>query len=276
MSPAYLRARRVAALRRESQRRKRRRRRRRFLLALTLLTVGLVAVDLMHGTETERGTAERSHSAAPIVTLGPQTPAEEVAPSAAALNVPQHGSGTFTLASGETPTRGSGGTLVRYQVEVERGSGEDANAFAAAVDTTLSDPRGWTHAHQWRFRRVTSGKVDATIILATPATTNTICRAGGLDPHGYTSCRTANKVVINLARWMLAVPAFAGDVPTYRQYVVNHEMGHQLGHGHVLCNGAGQPAPVMQQQTLGLHGCTPNAWPFVNGSYLTGAPTAGE
>lgn len=257
----------------ESLRRKRRRRR--FLLVLTLATVGLVIVDLVHGSRVERETTARSQPVAPVVSPA-AAPVESATPSTAAVTVPQHGAGKFTLASGATPTRGSGGTLVRYQVEVERGSGQDANAFAAAVDATLSDPRGWTHAHQWRFRRVTSGPVDATVMLATPATTDTICRAGGLDPHGYTSCRTDNKVVINLARWLLAVPAFLGDVAGYRQYVINHEMGHQLGHGHVLCNGSGQPAPVMQQQTLGMQGCKPNAWPFVNGSYLTGAPTTGQ
>jgi hypothetical protein len=281
VSATYLRAQRQAARRRAA------RRRRRFLVLLALLTCVLVLVDLVRGDRTEHRQDERAQPSAAATTAGPDLPAvanpsaeaiqPEATPSApAAISVPQRGSGTFTVAGGTTKVRGTTGTLVRYQVRVEKGSGQGANTFAEAVDTTLADPRGWTAAKKWRFQRVAGGDVDAVILLATPETTNRICRAGGLDPGGYTSCRTGDQVVINLARWLLAVPAFGGDLDTYRKYVVNHEMGHQLGHGHVLCGGSGRPAPVMQQQTLGLQGCVPNAWPFVNGKYLTGAPTAGQ
>jgi hypothetical protein len=71
-------------------------------------------------------------------------------------------------------------------------------------------------------------------------------------------------VILNLARWRLSVPEYvAGQVPleSYRQYMINHEVGHELGYGHEPCPGRGRPAPVMQQQTLGLYGCVANAWP---------------
>ena len=84
----------------------------------------------------------------------------------------------------------------------------------------------------------------------------------GVGTGGYTSCRYGERAVINLARWATAVPHYDGDIATYRQYVINHEVGHVLGHGHVNCPGAGQPAPVMVQQTLDLQGCEKNAWPF--------------
>ena len=46
----------------------------------------------------------------------------------------------------------------------------------------------------------------------------------------------------------------------YRIYVVNHEFGHALGHGHSKCPKPGGPADIMQQQTLGTGQCYPYPW----------------
>jgi hypothetical protein len=112
---------------------------------------------------------------------------------------------------------------------------------------------------------------DFTVYLATPATRDTLC-GDGVD--GYTSCRNGNRVVLNVARWAHSVPDYGAPLSTYRQYLVNHEVGHRLGHGHELCPGSGRPAPVMQQQTLGLHGCVANPWPYPKGIKYAGRPGA--
>ena len=79
--------------------------------------------------------------------------------------------------------------------------------------------------------------------------------------------------MINLDRWLGAVPDFRGNVALYRHYVINHEVGHQLGYHHQACPGPGRPAPVMQQQTLGLDGCLANGWLYVEGRLVSGPAT---
>jgi len=49
--------------------------------------------------------------------------------------------------------------------------------------------------------------------------------------------------MINLDRWMHAVPEYRGDVALYRQYLINHQVGHGLGLGHQPCPGPGFQHP---------------------------------
>ncbi|MEV1144294.1 DUF3152 domain-containing protein [Micromonospora sp. NPDC049799] len=168
------------------------------------------------------------------------------------------------------------GPLRRYRVAVEAGTGQDAGAFAATVDAVLADPRGWTATGELRVQRVSDvDAADFTVYLATPGTSEQMCAEGGLSTEGYTSCRLPGQVVLNLARWMEAVPDYGAPLAVYREYVVNHEVGHEFGEGHEACPGPGEPAPVMQQQTYGLDGCEANAWPFVDGSRYVGEPVDG-
>ncbi|WP_433306965.1 DUF3152 domain-containing protein [Actinoplanes sp. CA-030573] len=183
------------------------------------------------------------------------------------ITYPAHGHQEWAVApAGETV--GDEGRLLRYRVAVERDiDGVGAGAFAEMVSETLGDARGWTAGGKFRFRRVGPGqRADFTVYLATPDTRDKLC-AEGTD--GYTSCRNGGNVVLNVARWVKGVPRYgAGSLATYRQYMVNHEVGHKLGNGHQLCPGPGRAAPVMQQQTLGLHGCRPNPWPYPDGHRL--------
>ncbi|MDI6101904.1 DUF3152 domain-containing protein [Actinoplanes sp. NEAU-A12] len=186
------------------------------------------------------------------------------------ISYPAEGEGTWRTAVGHPVTAGERGTLRRYRVLVEKGiTGLEVNEFADTVSETLNDPRGWTAGGRWRMRRVGPGQpYDFTIYLATPETRDVLC---GVARDGYTSCRNGDAVVINVARWVKGVPDYGASLSVYRQYVVNHEVGHRLGHGHELCPGKGQPAPVMQQQSLGLHRCTANSWPYRDGERYAGA-----
>jgi hypothetical protein len=188
-------------------------------------------------------------------------------PSPSTVVVPENGSGTFTRAGGTSRKVGTGKAL-RYRVEVEKGTGQDPTEFARWVDRILADPRGWTAGGEWAFVRVREEPVDFVVRLATPDTVDEVCARYGLRTDGEASCRGQENVMVNLRRWLLAIPAYRADVESYRHLVINHEVGHFLGHSHVTCPGQGKPAPVMQTQMYGLHGCRPNAWPYVDGHYV--------
>jgi hypothetical protein len=207
---------------------------------------------------------------APVPDPVPTGPAEgDAGPSVAPQVVGEEtyveqGAGSLSVVDGASPVLGSG-PLRRFIVEVEDGIEVDGAGFAAAVESTLADPRSWGSGGRMSFQRVglgeaNAGSFDFKVSLVSPGSMERYCP--GVGTGGYTSCRYGNRAVINLARWATAVPHYEGDIATYRPYVVNHEVGHVLGNGHVDCPGPGQLAPVMQQQTLGLQGCVKNAWPF--------------
>lgn len=192
--------------------------------------------------------------------------------------VPTHGSGTFAYAKTRGPVLGSKGQLRSFRVAVERGSDEDADDFADQVTTTLGDPRSWTGGGTVRLQLVAGDDpADFTVYLATRDTAGEMCWRGGtnirIDGLPYTSCRAIGKVIINLDRWRLSArPYLSAKIPlaVYRQYVINHEVGHELGRHHQDCPRAGGPAPVMVQQTLTTRGCVPYAWPRRGSRFLTG------
>ena len=174
------------------------------------------------------------------------------------IPAPPPAPGTFVVAPGLSWPAGSGPAHT-YTVEVETATGVDPTEFATAVDTTLADPRGWIADASVSLQRVDSGG-SARIVLATPATTDSLCAP--LQTGGRYSCGQGNTAVINVDRWLTGADPWTGPLDEYRHYVINHEFGHVLGHGHELCPGAGQTAPVMMQQTKGLDGCVPNGWPY--------------
>lgn len=273
----------------------RQRRRRTAFLVLLLAAAGLVVIDAARDRPElvpaaaptaapppppSPSTAAPSPSPSPSRWASPSAPPSPTRPATAsplasravaAVKFPERGPGSFTQVATGGRVLGTAGTLRRFRVAVEDGTGQDATVFAAEVETILGDPRSWVAAKRFRLQRVPKGAAaEFTIYLATPATSERMCALGGLDTERYTSCRLPGQVIINLARWLTAVPDYGAPVSTYRAYAINHEVGHQLGQGHEACPSPGAPAPVMQQQTLGLKGCLAYAWPYLAGRRYAG------
>ena len=201
----------------------------------------------------------------------------------------EQGEGTFRPVGTPGMKVGEGREqVVRFATEVEEGidttgyGGDDS--FAAMVDATLSDPRGWTNDPNVRFEHVGSDEnPDLRIQLISVGTARSTC---GDDLGLETSCRIFNerdgdRVLINESRWVRGAAPFQGDLGSYRQFVINHEVGHALGYAeHEPCPANGELAPIMMQQTLSLNNqelydlnpeevypqnsdtCRANPWPY--------------
>ncbi|MFF2850822.1 DUF3152 domain-containing protein [Streptomyces sp. NPDC058001] len=177
-------------------------------------------------------------------------------------------SGAFSVVPGFVKAPGRG-QVFRYRVDVEKGLGLDGSLFAEAVQKTLNDKRSWAHNGGRSFERVSSGKVDFVITLASPGTTAEWCAKSGLDTtQDNVSCDSAStdRVMINAYRWAQGSETYGDDIYPYRQMLINHEVGHRLGFNHVTCQKDGALAPVMQQQTKFLDhdgiSCRANPWAF--------------
>ncbi|MBG0567874.1 DUF3152 domain-containing protein [Actinoplanes sp. NEAU-A11] len=243
------------------------------MVVVVILVIGHQLRDDEQPTAPGREAAQRA--AEPVGAEPMDVPA--ATPQAAEGTAEPVGAGEFRYAKGRGPMLGTGGRLHRFRVAAEKtvaapGPGD----FAAEIDRTLGDQRSWTSEGTVRLRRVpgSAGNADFTIFLASARTSERMCATGGLQTAGFTSCRVPGKVIINADRWAEGIVDYQGHLAEYRQYAINHEVGHELGHGHELCPGEGEPAPVMMQQTYGLKGCTRNAWPYLDGERYAGEPMA--
>jgi hypothetical protein len=176
------------------------------------------------------------------------------------ITVDQQLSGKLVVASGSRRAPAEG-RVWRVQVAVEKGLPVDPEVFAEAVLATLNDPRGWNAADGSTFEWTDSAEYDARVVLASPGTTDELCFP--LDTASSLSCGIEETAVLNFKRWARGSEAWR-SIGRYRQYLVNHEVGHVIGYHHDLCAGEGRHATVMVQQTTTTSGCIPEAWPAPN------------
>lgn len=274
--------------------------------AYVLPLVGIISAIVLYQTEmgVNDSSAESRQSAADAPATGPAGASVLDAPprglAAFDANLPtgtlpeggpftQAGDKSWRIVPGVTAQVGRGSTRVfHYTIEVENGLdstmfGGDT-AFATMVDQTLANPKSWTHNPQFAFVRVDTDKPDFRISLTSPETVREVC---GYEFRLETSCynpvfgrERQARVVINEARWIRGALPFQGDIGSYRQYLINHEVGHAIGYAHhQACDKQGGLAPVMMQQTFSTSNadaskfdpdvvkgddkvCRFNPWPF--------------
>lgn len=223
---------------------------------------------------TDDGTASRSDQRAAPPQQAPEAPLTyaQLMTRQFPLDPKLKGSDKFVAVAGFDKAPGQG-RKIRYRVDVEQGLGLDGKLFAQAVQQTLNDDRSWAHGGEMTFERISSGEPEFVITLASPGTTATWCDKSGLDIRvENVSCDSARteRVMINGFRWAQGSVTYgAKEMLPYRQMLINHEVGHRLGHGHVNCRTPGALAPVMQQQTKSLNidgiKCRPNPWVHPSG-----------
>jgi Protein of unknown function (DUF3152) len=249
--------------------------------AYALPILAVVTCIVIYQTVTGTGT-----TTSPVVAEGPvQGPPTIDAPSTAIIGAPpkgltefdanlptgilpgggpftQAGAKTWHIVPGTSPKVGQGtAKTFTYTVEVEDGldtaSFGGDEGFARMVSETLANPKSWTHNAQFAFLRVdndTEGEPDFRVSLTSPLTIREGC---GYDIALEASCFNPAylgdqaRVLINEARWVRGATSFQGDIGSYRQYVVNHEVGHAIGYRqHEPCPENGALAPIMMQQTF--------------------------
>jgi hypothetical protein len=141
---------------------------------------------------------------------------------------------------------------ITYSVVVDPDVNFSLQDFAIDVAICLADPNGW-ESKGYRFFQVRRNP-QVMIRLTSRAGLHKI----GCDVNLSCAEVGGNEILINADNWKNGSARSGQDLDGYRQYVISHEMGHILGFDHVKCPAKGLPAPIMLQQTLGLHGCLPN------------------
>lgn len=177
------------------------------------------------------------------------------------------GEKTWRVVPGADPKVGKGtAKTFTYTVEIEDGVDTTSyggdEGFARMVSQTLGNPKSWIHNPQFAFLRVdetSDAQPDFRVSLTSPMTVREGC---GYEIELEASCYNPaftpmsggpeeQRVFVNEARWVRGAVPFQGDIGSYRQYLINHEVGHAIGYQHhEPCESNGALAPVMMQQTF--------------------------
>ena len=149
---------------------------------------------------------------------------------------------------------------INFSLKIDSTLGLKVDCIGNLITSILNDTRGWVKVTEKEFQLVEDIEKEFEFIFASPEKTDELCYP--LETNGIYSCRNEDQIIINFFRWVNGAIDFGSDLETYRLYLINHEVGHILGWGHVGCPKEGALAPVMMQQSKSTMGCRPYGWPI--------------
>ena len=149
---------------------------------------------------------------------------------------------------------------INFSLKIDSTLGLKVDCIGNLITSILNDTRGWVKVTEKEFQLVEDTEKEFEFIFASPEKTDELCYP--LETNGIYSCRNEDQIIINFFRWVNGAIDFGSDLETYRLYLINHEVGHILGWGHVGCPKEGALAPVMMQQSKSTMGCRPYGWPI--------------
>lgn len=150
---------------------------------------------------------------------------------------------------------------------VDPGVNYSETKFRNKIISTLQHPRGWEKIDPTVvFKIVDSGVFDniksqykIKIRLSKDKTIVDICGF----PGKLSCCDMRTKECwLNEYRWKYGAKKSGLPLYKYRNYMINHEVGHALGRLHTNCPCDDCSAPIMMQQTKGIGKCKPNNMPL--------------
>ena len=168
------------------------------------------------------------------------------------------------LSKAQETAQNSGKPVVQYHYCVTtKGDVGSADDFANAAFRILNSEHGWPRAGAVFEQSSDDGDCDFDLVLSQASQMTSFSPSCSVE---Y-SCRVGDDVIVNDDRWRDGTESWlsaGGDLARYRTMVINHEVGHRLGHvdNETTCAGAGQPAPLMQEQSMHLDGCAVNEYPL--------------
>lgn len=199
----------------------------------------------------------------PTPSPSPTPPSADEIAGVLTHEVPHELDGELVVLPGREPAPDPDREVRTVRIEMEWGLPIYLEDFADFVMDTLNDDRSWGGDGSLSFARTDGEDPDLRVLVASPGTVDAMCAP--LATNSEYSCGRYGHAALNAERWINGADPFTeagGSITEYRRYMVNHEVGHLLGHQHRTCPAAGELAPVMVQQTITLGGCEPNGWAF--------------